>query len=135
MAMPVHRARTPMAASHGVKRVTRPVLTSSRPSLCAISLEPLTRQDQDPDLHLATRTGAVNERACRPAAGLSEKGVTRSDPATTPTPLAAPEPTPVPPADFVRAMTLGDATMLAMGSMIGSGIFIVSAGIARAVGS
>ena len=32
-------------------------------------------------------------------------------------------------------MSLGDATMLAMGSMIGSGIFIVSAGIARAVGS
>jgi len=32
-------------------------------------------------------------------------------------------------------MTLGDATMLAVGTMIGSGIFIVSAGIARAVGS
>jgi APA family basic amino acid/polyamine antiporter len=36
---------------------------------------------------------------------------------------------------FIQAMTLGDATMLAVGTMIGSGIFIVSAGIARAVGS
>jgi len=36
---------------------------------------------------------------------------------------------------FVAAMTVTDATMLAVGSMIGSGIFIVSAGIARAVGS
>jgi basic amino acid/polyamine antiporter, APA family len=36
---------------------------------------------------------------------------------------------------FVRAMTLTDATLLAVGTMIGSGIFIVSAGIARAVGS
>jgi hypothetical protein len=39
------------------------------------------------------------------------------------------------PADFVKAMTLTDATMLAVGTMIGSGIFIVSAGIARAMGS
>jgi APA family basic amino acid/polyamine antiporter len=36
---------------------------------------------------------------------------------------------------FIAAMTLTDATLLAVGSMIGSGIFIVSAGIARAVGS
>src|SRR5580698_10392037 len=36
---------------------------------------------------------------------------------------------------FVQAMTLADATMLAVGTMIGSGIFIVSAGIARGVGS
>lgn len=36
---------------------------------------------------------------------------------------------------FIAAMTVTDATMLAVGSMIGSGIFIVSAGIARAVGS
>jgi basic amino acid/polyamine antiporter, APA family len=39
------------------------------------------------------------------------------------------------PTGFVRAMTLTDATMLVAGSMIGSGIFIVSAGIARSVGS
>ncbi|HUO52285.1 MAG TPA: amino acid permease [Gemmatimonadaceae bacterium] len=39
------------------------------------------------------------------------------------------------PADFVKAMTLTDATMLAAGSMIGSGIFIVSADIARILGS
>ncbi len=39
------------------------------------------------------------------------------------------------PTEFVRAMTLTDATMLVAGSMIGSGIFIVSAAIARAVGS
>jgi basic amino acid/polyamine antiporter, APA family len=32
---------------------------------------------------------------------------------------------------FVKAMTLTDATMLVAGSMIGSGIFIVSAGMAR----
>src|SRR5688500_16413948 len=36
---------------------------------------------------------------------------------------------------FVKAMTLTDATMLVAGSMIGSGIFIVSADIARVVGS
>ena len=39
-----------------------------------------------------------------------------------------------PHADFVRAMTLTDATMLVAGSMVGSGIFIVSADIARIVG-
>jgi APA family basic amino acid/polyamine antiporter len=37
--------------------------------------------------------------------------------------------------EFVRALTLTDATMLVAGSMIGSGIFIVSADIARTVGS
>ena len=37
--------------------------------------------------------------------------------------------------EFVKAMTLTDATMLVAGSMIGSGIFIVSADIARKVGS
>ena len=36
---------------------------------------------------------------------------------------------------FVKAMTLTDATMLVAGSMIGSGIFIVSADIARTVPS
>ncbi len=36
---------------------------------------------------------------------------------------------------FVKAMTLTDATMLVAGSMIGSGIFIVSADIARTVGT
>src|SRR6266511_4314204 len=38
-------------------------------------------------------------------------------------------------AGFVKALTLTDATMLVAGSMIGSGIFIVSADIARSVGS
>ena len=33
--------------------------------------------------------------------------------------------------EFVKAMTLTDATMLVAGSMIGSGIFIVSASMAR----
>src|ERR671921_274242 len=37
--------------------------------------------------------------------------------------------------EFVKALTLTDATMLVAGSMIGSGIFIVSADIARQVGS
>jgi APA family basic amino acid/polyamine antiporter len=41
----------------------------------------------------------------------------------------------VSPSGFVKALTLTDATMLVAGSMIGSGIFIVSADIARAVSS
>src|SRR5687768_15467761 len=40
-----------------------------------------------------------------------------------------------PQSEFVKAMTLTDATMLVAGIMIGSGIFIVSADIARKVGS
>ena len=36
---------------------------------------------------------------------------------------------------FVKALTLTDATMLVAGSMVGSGIFIVAADIARTVGS
>ena len=47
--------------------------------------------------------------------------------ATTDTPQSSRE--------FVKAMTLTDATMLVAGSMIGSGIFIVSADISRTVGS
>ncbi len=39
------------------------------------------------------------------------------------------------PHEFVKALTLVDATMLVAGAMIGSGIFIVSADIARSVGS
>src|ERR671915_36920 len=46
--------------------------------------------------------------------------------------LEAPEPQE---AGFIKALTLTDATMLVAGSMIGSGIFIVSADIARQVGS
>src|SRR3954453_14948808 len=37
--------------------------------------------------------------------------------------------------EFVKAMTLTDATMLVAGSMIGSGIFIVSANMSRTLGS
>ena len=37
--------------------------------------------------------------------------------------------------EFVKALTLTDATMLVAGSMIGSGIFIVSADVARTVDS
>src|SRR5688500_18106720 len=37
--------------------------------------------------------------------------------------------------EFVKALSLTDATMLVAGSMIGSGIFIVSADISRTVGS
>ena len=40
-----------------------------------------------------------------------------------------------PNAEFVQAITLTDATMLVAGSMIGSGIFITSAEMARSVGS
>ena len=39
------------------------------------------------------------------------------------------------PVEFVRALTRVDATALVAGSMIGSGVFIVSADIARQVGS
>jgi basic amino acid/polyamine antiporter, APA family len=39
------------------------------------------------------------------------------------------------PSEFVKAMSLTDATMLVAGSMIGSGIFIVSADISRSLGS
>jgi basic amino acid/polyamine antiporter, APA family len=46
--------------------------------------------------------------------------------------LEAPEPQE---AGFIKALTLTDATMLVAGSMIGSGIFIVSADIARQVQS
>src|SRR5512140_399702 len=37
--------------------------------------------------------------------------------------------------EFVRGLGLVDSTMLVAGSMLGSGIFIVSAAIARQVGS
>ena len=37
--------------------------------------------------------------------------------------------------EFKRELTLIDATMIVIGSMIGSGIFIVSADIARTVGA
>src|ERR1700721_1109295 len=45
--------------------------------------------------------------------------------------------TPVPASDpgFVRGLGLFDSTMIVVGSMIGSGIFIVSADIARQTGS
>ena len=39
------------------------------------------------------------------------------------------------PGEFVKALTLTDATMLVAGSMIGSGIFIVSADIGRTLQS
>lgn len=45
------------------------------------------------------------------------------------------EPAPRPAAEFVKAITRLDATALVIGSMIGSGIFIVSADIGRQVGS
>ena len=37
--------------------------------------------------------------------------------------------------DLKRSLTLFDSTMIVMGSMIGSGIFIVTAGVAKQVGS
>ena len=51
------------------------------------------------------------------------------------TSVATPDRVTEPQTEFVKAMTLTDATMLVAGIMIGSGIFIVSADIARAVGS
>jgi APA family basic amino acid/polyamine antiporter len=47
----------------------------------------------------------------------------------------SPAETEEPSTGFVRALSLTDAVMLVAGSMIGSGIFIVSSDIARAVGS
>src|SRR5829696_3688732 len=52
-----------------------------------------------------------------------------TEPRTRPTPGASAG------GEFVKALTLTDATMLVAGSMIGSGIFIVSADIGRTVGS
>jgi len=40
-----------------------------------------------------------------------------------------------PNSEFIQAITLTDATMLVAGSMIGSGIFITSAAMARSIGS
>jgi APA family basic amino acid/polyamine antiporter len=48
---------------------------------------------------------------------------------------ASTDATPQPGTGFVKAMSLTDATMLVAGSMIGSGIFIVSASMARGVPS
>jgi APA family basic amino acid/polyamine antiporter len=47
----------------------------------------------------------------------------------------ATDPQPLQQQGFVKALSLTDAMMLVAGSMIGSGIFIVSADIARTVGS
>lgn len=52
-----------------------------------------------------------------------------------PAPRAAAESHAASGAGFVKAMTLTDATMLVAGTMIGSGIFIVSADMARTLGS
>lgn len=49
------------------------------------------------------------------------------------TPVAAPDNATQPRSGFVKALTLTDATMLVAGSMIGSGIFIVSADMSRAL--
>lgn len=50
-------------------------------------------------------------------------------------PLQATSAAGAPGPSFVKAMTLTDATMLVAGTMIGSGIFIVSAAMARTLGS
>ncbi len=53
----------------------------------------------------------------------------------SPTPLPVTAPATAAPTQFRRALTLFDAVMLVTGSMIGSGIFLVSADISRQVGS
>jgi len=56
--------------------------------------------------------------------------------ASSPSPLRTPNADPTRPnVEFVQAITLTDATMLVAGSMIGSGIFITSAAMARSLGS
>ena len=52
-------------------------------------------------------------------------------------PQATPATRNAPPADsgFIRGLSLFDSTMIVVGSMIGSGIFIVSADIRRQTGS
>ena len=52
-----------------------------------------------------------------------------ADPATAPPPAAGLD------TEFQRGLGLFDATMVVVGSMIGSGIFIVSAEMARLIGS
>ena len=49
--------------------------------------------------------------------------------------VSSPEPATRLNTEFVQAITLTDATMLVAGSMIGSGIFITSAAMARSIGS
>ena len=55
--------------------------------------------------------------------------------ATPKSPSGSTNPTQQSNPEFVKAMTLTDATMLVAGSMIGSGIFIVSASMSRTLGS
>jgi amino acid transporter len=55
--------------------------------------------------------------------------------ASAPLVSAPPQAQPAREAELTRGLTLWDATMLVVGSMIGSGIFIVSADIARSMGS
>ncbi|MGD0580655.1 MAG: amino acid permease [Bryobacteraceae bacterium] len=50
-------------------------------------------------------------------------------------PAAAPVPEPHAPSEFLRRLGLWDSTMVVAGSMIGSGIFIVSAEMSRQIGS
>jgi len=45
------------------------------------------------------------------------------------------QPTSTKPGEFLRVLNLFDATMIVIGTMIGSGIFLVSADMSRMIGS
>src|SRR5438034_11049513 len=75
----------------------------------------------------------INRMFCHCAAGLSDDLLSAEvNPAQMTTAIIE---APVADQKFVRGLGLLDSTMLVAGSMIGSGIFIVSADIARLVGS
>src|SRR5262249_25172769 len=84
--------------------------------------------------------GARSARGlARPARQLGVRAnAAMADPTALPVlPSAAPQRTPpnATNAEFVRGLGLWDATAIVAGSMVGSGIFIVSADIARQVGA
>ena len=54
---------------------------------------------------------------------------------TTQTRPPAPAPATTLDTEFIRGLGLYDSTMVVVGSMIGSGIFLVSADMARTIGS
>jgi APA family basic amino acid/polyamine antiporter len=74
----------------------------------------------------------MSEPSSSPPAGLSEAIAPGSPPGST---VAAPDHDAGLDVEFQRGLGLFDATMVVVGSMIGSGIFIVSADMARLLGS
>jgi APA family basic amino acid/polyamine antiporter len=78
---------------------------------------------------MADESGASNESATQPAPPRKHAVQTAPDAGSGPTPDIGLD------TEFHRGLGLFDATMVVVGSMIGSGIFIVSADMARLLGS